>query len=167
MVDSQINPQGVVDQAILESFLTVPREKFVHPGQEGIAYCDEDLPLGDGRSLMEPCIHGKLLQSANLKPSDVVLDVGFCTGYSSAILSPLVSTVIAIESDKALIGDAEKLWEELGCANIAAYQANLREGLPEHGPYDLILFNGAIGLSRFNGTDHFITDGGVFFSRAT
>lgn len=144
MVDSQINPMGVVEPSILESFLSVPREKFVNPGQEGICYCDEDLPLGGGRYLMEPSVHARLLQHAGLRPDDVVLDIGCGTGYSAAILSPLVSTVIALESDPKNLEKAEKLWTELGCTNIAAYEGHLRDGLAEHAPFSLILFNGAI-----------------------
>ncbi len=144
MVDSQIHPLGVVDPRILESFSAIPREKFVNPGQEGIAYCDEDLPLGAGRFLMEPSVHARLLQHAAPRADDVVLDIGCGIGYSSAVLSSLVSTVIALENDQEALTRAESLWGELGCTNIAAYQGALREGLAEHAPFSLILFNGAV-----------------------
>ncbi len=144
MVDCQISPLGVVDRGVLDSFLTVPREKFAAPGQEGIAYCDEDLPLGGGRYLMEPSVHARLLQHAAPKPEDIVLEIGSGAGYSTAILSSLVSTVFALESDQGLLSRAESIWQDLEYTNIVSVQGSLRAGCPDHAPYSLIFFNGAI-----------------------
>ena len=62
MVESQIRPNKVTDFAILEAFLDVPRERFVPEAKRGIAYVDEDLPVGGGRYLMEPMVLGRFLQ---------------------------------------------------------------------------------------------------------
>lgn len=143
MVDCQIHTMGVVDEAILNAYRTVPRERFVLPGQEGIAYCDEDLPLGGGRFLMEPLVHARMVQAVKPRPDDVVLDIGTGTGYSAAIFSSLVTTVVATESHAALLKQAEKTWADLSCCNIAAFEGAADRGAPDHAPYSLVFLGGA------------------------
>ena len=144
MVDSQIHTMGVTDDALLEAYRTVPRELFVPEDRRGIAYCDEDFPLGGGRALMEPVTHARLLQSAQPKKSDLVLDVGGATGYSAAILSMVASHVVVVETDEALLNGADQIWRELGISNIAPLKTPLGDAHSAGGPFDLIVVNGAI-----------------------
>ncbi len=145
MVDSQIQTNGVVDPLLLQAFSTIPRELFVPEKLQGIAYQDDDLSIGQGRYLLEPAIHAKLVQAAKPVQEDVVLDIGSATGYSSAILSPLVTTVIAVESNKKQIDKAVRLWNKIGACNIVSIEASLAEGAPLHQPFSLIIVNGAVG----------------------
>jgi protein-L-isoaspartate(D-aspartate) O-methyltransferase len=146
MVDCQIYPGGVVDPALLDAFRTVPRDRFVMPGQEGIAHSDEDLPIGTGRWLMEPLTHARLLQAALPGPDDVVLDIGGATGYPAAILSRVVSRVVAVETSPALLSRAGELWKVLGYTNITAIAGPLGAGAPGQGPYTLIVLNGGAAV---------------------
>ncbi len=87
MVDSQLRTEGVTDYDILEVMGRVPRERFVPPGQEALAYLDADIPLksaegGAARYLMEAAPFARLLQLAEIEKTDVVLDVGAGSGYS-------------------------------------------------------------------------------------
>ena len=43
MVDSQIRPNKVIDDQVIEAFSTVPRELFVNRQMQEMAYNDEDL----------------------------------------------------------------------------------------------------------------------------
>lgn len=144
MVDSQIAPSGVSDAAILDSFLATPREVFVPQALQGICYRDSDLEITKGRYLLSPMVQAKLLQAAQVKPSDVVLDVGCMTGYSSAILSPLVTTVFAVDDDEALLSKAERFWKDVGAYNIVSSRGVLGEGIKDEPQYDLIIINGAV-----------------------
>lgn len=144
MVDSQIEPAGVTNAAVREAFSTVPREIFVPSELASIAYSDHDIEISTGRYLLSALTHSKLLQAAQPKSSDIVLDVACATGYSSAILSSLVTTVISIESDAALLSRAAKNWKELAACNIASVQGDITSGAAAHGPYDLIIINGAV-----------------------
>ncbi len=144
MVDSQIHTAGVISEPLLEAFRTVPREMFVPEQLRGVAYIDEDLPLGDGRYLMEPSVLARMLQAADLRPQDVVLNIGDDTGYSSAVLSLLVETVITVESQAALLDPARRCWAEFSYCNIAVIDGDLTEGCPEHAPYSLIFMKGAV-----------------------
>ena len=94
MVDSQIHTAGVVSAPVLEAFRSVPREMFVPENLRGRVYADEDLPLGGGHFLMEPSILARMIEAAQIRHDDVVLNIGDSTGYSSAILAELAKTVM-------------------------------------------------------------------------
>ena len=139
MVDSQLCTNRVTDEAVLAAMGAVPRELFVPPRLAGVAYVDEDLALGGGRYLMEPMVLARLLQAAEIAPSDIVLDVGCATGYSR-----LAATVVALERDSTLAKTAQGLFAKLGIDNVVLVEDDLRGGCPRHAPYDVILFQGAV-----------------------
>jgi protein-L-isoaspartate(D-aspartate) O-methyltransferase len=141
MVDSQIRPNKVSDPAIIEAMLSVPRERFVPAALRGIAYVDEDIPLGGGRYLMEPMVLGRLLQVAAIAQDDVVLDVGCGSGYASAVMARLARKIVALEEDSALARQAAALVAE---PRIAIVEGKLAAGWPSRAPYNVILLNGAV-----------------------
>src|SRR5438045_2737864 len=63
MIESQLRPNKVTDDRIIEAFSRLRRELFVPEHLRGVAYVDEDLPLGRGRYLMEPMVAARLLQA--------------------------------------------------------------------------------------------------------
>ncbi|MFC7332011.1 protein-L-isoaspartate O-methyltransferase family protein [Rhodocista pekingensis] len=144
MVEGQIRPNKVTDLRLVDAFLDVPRELFVPRTLRGIAYVDEDVPLGDGRYLMEPMVLGRLLQAAGIGTQDVVLDVGCGTGYSAAVIGRLAATVVAVESDATLAATAGRALREAGADNVLLMQGPLEQGWPAQQPYDVILIDGAV-----------------------
>lgn len=144
MVDGQIRPNRVTDERITEALLAVPRELFLPKALRGVAYIDEDIPIGGGRYLMEPVVFARLLQAAAIAPDDAVLDVGCGTGYSSAVLAQLASAVVALEVDADLVRRANANLAELGVDNVAVVEGDLHAGYAAQGPYDVIFVNGAV-----------------------
>lgn len=144
MVDSQVRPNKVTDQRVLDAFGNVPREQFVPKSSRGIAYVDEDISVGGGRYLVEPMILARLIQALTIRSSDLVLDVGCNTGYSSAILSRLANTVVALEQDSDLTATATAVLAELGADNAVVVEGQLVDGFPSQGPYQAILINGSV-----------------------
>jgi protein-L-isoaspartate(D-aspartate) O-methyltransferase len=144
MVESQIRPNKVSDPAILAAMLAVPRERFVPAALRGIAYVDEDVPLGGGRYLMEPMVLGRLLQAAAIAPGDVVLDVGCGSGYASAVMARLARDVVALEEDPVLARQAASLLGELAGPSVTVVEGKLAAGCPPRAPYDVILLNCAV-----------------------
>ena len=144
MVESQIRANKVIDDAVIDAFSSIPREHFVPKTMRDIAYIDEDLSLSGGRYVIEPMVMARLIQAADLKPSSSVLVVGTGSGYGAAILSKIVSSVIAIDSRAAMVQKAEQNLEKLEIGNVAVIQAKLQDGYLEESPYDAIFIEGAI-----------------------
>jgi protein-L-isoaspartate(D-aspartate) O-methyltransferase len=150
MVDGQLRTTDVTNAALQDAMLEVPREKFVSGRYAELAYIDEDIEVKaatqghPARYLMEPSPFAKLVQLAEVGPGDFVLDVGCTTGYSSAVLSLLASSVVALESDEGLAETATDTLSSLGYDNVAVVTGNLEEGCPSEAPFDVILVGGAV-----------------------
>jgi len=145
MVESQLRPNKVTDQAVLDAFLAVPRERFVPPALAATAYVDDDLPLGGRRFLMEPMVLARLLQLAQIGPDDAVLEIGAGTGYGTAIAARLARRVVGVESDATLAATATARLAELGLGNAAVVEGPLAQGWAARAPYQVVLFQGRVG----------------------
>lgn len=145
MVECQLKPDGVSDSKILDSYMTTPREMFVPDSKKDIAYIDEDL-IFDGRHfILSPSTHGLMVQALNIQEDEAVLDVGCCTGYSSAILSNLAKTVVATSNSRQAVETAKKNCEALDLYNVVFYyEENIEDCFPEYAPYTAIILNGAV-----------------------
>src|SRR5262249_36377812 len=128
MVESQLRPNKVMDPALLDALASVPRELFVPAPLRGVAYVDDDIPLGRGRFLMEPMILGRLLELASVRPSDVALVVGGGGGYGAAVLARIAGRVVVLESERELAQQAGQTLQGLGVANAALVEGPLAEG---------------------------------------
>jgi protein-L-isoaspartate(D-aspartate) O-methyltransferase len=144
MVESQLRTNKVTDEAVLDAFLAVPRERFVPESLAGIAYCDEDIPLGGGRYLTEPMVLARLLQLAAIGTGDGVLEIGAGTGYGTALLARLAARVAAVENDPRLVAIARARLEEVRLANVTLLQGRLEDGHPAGAPYEVIVIEGAV-----------------------
>jgi protein-L-isoaspartate(D-aspartate) O-methyltransferase len=147
MLDGQVRASDVTDHRVLDAMLTVPREAFVPAGKEGMAYLDLDLDVaasgGAPRFLLTPMLTGKLLQAAEIKPTDTVMVVGCATGYAAALAAKLAKTVTATEADPAVQAHAKDLASKLALANVTIKMAAPALGDPADGRFDVILLNGA------------------------
>jgi protein-L-isoaspartate(D-aspartate) O-methyltransferase len=134
----------VTNEAVLAAMGTLPREQFVPEAQRPVAYVDEDLTIAPGRCIMEPLILARLVQAAAPARDDVCLVVGAGTGYSAAVMAGLCDTVFALESDTALAASTSALLSDLVLDNIVIVEGALADGLPDQGPYDVIMVNGGM-----------------------
>ncbi len=149
MVDGQLRTTDVTNPALLDAMGTVPREAFVPANLKTLAYIDEDIvissPASDQvRYLTEPSPFAKLVQLAEITPDSVVLDIGCGTGYSSAVLSMLAGSVIAIECDSELASSAASTLVDLGYDSVAVVEGALPAGYAAEAPYDAIILNGSV-----------------------
>lgn len=145
MIESQLRTNKVTDPRLLKAMAEVSREAFLPERLRGIAYVDEDIPLGDGRFLMEPMVFARLVQAAGILPSDVVLELGAGCGYATAVLARLASTVVALESNAGMAAAASRTLHAQGVDNAIVVEGDLLSGHPAQAPYDAIVFSGAIG----------------------
>ena len=144
MVDTQIRPSDVTKFPIIDSFLSVPREKFVPDGKREAAYIGENLQIGQSRVILDPRTLAKLLEALDVQKDELVLDIGTGLGYSSAVISLIAEVVIAVEEDSSLASEAEEILSEIGADNVVVQVSKLKDGAPEHGPYDVIILQGGV-----------------------
>jgi protein-L-isoaspartate(D-aspartate) O-methyltransferase len=145
MVDCQIRTSDVTDLRVLAALLAVERERFVPAARKPIAYLDRDVAVNESppRALLKPMVLGKLLQAAAIAETDRVLDVGCATGYSSAVLGKLATSVVALEEDAPLAARATETLASCGAGNVTVASGPLVAGWPTGAPYDVILLQGA------------------------
>lgn len=148
MVDSQLRTNDVTDRAVLAAMAATPREAFVPAARRALAYLDRDIELNSsdagGRALLKPMVMAKLIQLAEIKPDHVVLDIGCGTGYSTAILSRMAGSVVALESDAELAAEASERLLAIEASNAAVVTGPLEAGLAKEGPFDAIVIEGAV-----------------------
>ncbi len=147
MVDGQVRPSDVTDLRLIGAMQDVPRERFVPPAFAQLAYLDLDVPVNapgaNQRHLLKPMVLAKLIHAADIRATDIALDVGCATGYSSAVLARLAGSVVALEEDDALARYADEALSSTGTASVTVVVGPLAAGWPSQAPFDVILINGS------------------------
>jgi protein-L-isoaspartate(D-aspartate) O-methyltransferase len=146
MVEGQVRPSDVTRADIIEAMREIPREPFAPRALRSLAYADIALELAPGRRMLEPRTFAKLLSAAELRPGDLVLDVGCASGYSAAVIARLAAYVVAVEENEALAAQAEARFEAMEVANVALERRPLASGAPEAGPYEAIIVEGGVEI---------------------
>lgn len=118
MVEQQIRPWDVLDFELLDVLNEIPREYFVLPEQQNIAYTDCALKLANGGYMLEPKTIARLIQGLSLSGHERVLEVGTGSGYATAILAKLADTVITFDTDATQQQAAQNHLAQLGLENI-------------------------------------------------
>src|SRR5687768_2907722 len=102
----QLESRGINDPRVLAAMRAVPRERFVPPDLQRLAYEDGALPIGRGQTISQPYIVAVMTQALALAANDdgrpKVLDVGTGSGYQAAVLAQMGAHVISIEREPAL-----------------------------------------------------------------
>lgn len=150
MVEGQLRTRDVTNVPVVNAFREIPRELFVPEARRSLSYIDEDLEVfapvdnAPARYLIEPAVFARLLQLGAIKSSDLVLDVGCATGYSTAIISRIASFVVGLEANADLAATASATLAELDCGNASVQVGDLEAGHAAQGPYDLIVLQGSV-----------------------
>jgi protein-L-isoaspartate(D-aspartate) O-methyltransferase len=144
MIESQIRPNKVTDERVIDAFAKVRRELFVPEPLRGVAYIDEDLPLGGGRYLMAPMIVARLLQTAGIDRKETAMVVGAGVGYEAALAALLGRNVVALEDNAELARAGRAALVEHRIASVAYVEEPLAAGHKARAPYDVILFAGSV-----------------------
>ncbi len=159
MLESQIRTNDVTDLRIQAAFRAVPRECFVPKAKMALSYSDQHIDLGQGRFMLRPRDFAKMLETADIAETDIVLSIGCGRGYCTAIMCQLAETVIAIEETDEIVAKATALLDRCDTTNAAVIKGDFRVGAPEHGPFDVIFVSGAVSCVPKSWTDQ-LTDGG-------
>jgi protein-L-isoaspartate(D-aspartate) O-methyltransferase len=138
MVD-EVAARGVTDARVLAAMRKVPRHRFVEEALRDRAYGDYPLPIGEGQTISQPFMVGRMTELLRLNGREKVLDVGTGSGYQAAVLGQCATRVCTVERLPRLAARARQKLEELGYSNVWGRTANGTFGWPDEAPFDRIL----------------------------
>jgi len=139
MVSRHLRARGIEGPLLLAAMSAVPREAFVPEHLQEFSYEDSALPIEAGQTISQPYIVARMLELAEIKPGDKVLEVGAGSGYAAAVMSRMANKVFAIERHEELARLARARLRRLGYANVEIVIADGTKGLPEEAPLQAIV----------------------------
>ena len=116
LIDNLIQQGWLKTPRIINAFKKIKREDFLPEDMKNLAELNEALPIGFGQTISQPLVVAFMLEQLNPQPGNKILDVGSCSGWTSALLSEIVGPkgkVMAIEIIPEL--------KEFGEKNTAKY----------------------------------------------
>jgi protein-L-isoaspartate(D-aspartate) O-methyltransferase len=143
MVESQLRQRGIRDERLLAAMSKVPRHEFVSQQNWNEAYADHPIPIAEKQTTSQPYMIAAMIQAAEIKPEDRVLEIGAGSGYQTALLAELASQVFAVERYASLAETAQKTLERLGYRNAKIVTGDGSLGLMESAPFDAIIVSAA------------------------
>ena len=143
MVEEQLHHRGIYDPRVLAAMEKVPRHEFVSPGNWPEAYADRPVAIAEQQTTSQPYMIASMLQAAEIKPTDRVLEIGAGSGYQTAVLAELAREVFGIERYSTLTEEARQVLDRLGYKNVTLVTGDGTLGLPEFAPYDVIIVSAA------------------------
>ena len=151
MIEQQIRPWEVLDQAVLSLQGTVRREDFCPPAKRALAFVDTQVPLLEGDALgpcmLEPKVEARLLQELQLQRHERVLEIGAGSGFMAALLAHRTMQVFTLECHPALVQMARDNLQRNGVMGAQVLQVSAEEGargLPAEAPFDAIVLSGSV-----------------------
>lgn len=144
MVDTQVRPNDVAKYNVIAAMLEIPREEFVPDSRRDVAYVGENIEIARGRVLLEPRTIAKMIDTLDLQPTELVLNLAAGYGYAAAVLGRLAQAVVAVEEDAEMAAEATRRLAGIGADNVAVVQGPLAAGHKAEAPYDAILIEGGI-----------------------
>lgn len=138
-----LHREGIEDERILTAMQRVPRHFFFEKAFVEKAYENIAFPIGEDQTISQPYTVAYQTQLLQIKPGDVVLEIGTGSGYQAAILATLGAKVVTIERNRKLHEHAKKLLVEMGYNNIIHLFGDGYEGSPNLAPFNGILVTAA------------------------
>jgi protein-L-isoaspartate(D-aspartate) O-methyltransferase len=138
-----LRDKGIHDLGVLHAIATVPRHRFVPDSMRHRAYEDVPLPIGAGQTISQPYVHARSLELLRLSQNDRVLEVGAGSGYQTALLAALASTVLAVERVPELAKAAREALENVGVNNATVVVGDGTLGWRAYAPFDAIVVSAA------------------------
>ncbi|MDD5093524.1 MAG: protein-L-isoaspartate(D-aspartate) O-methyltransferase [Dehalococcoidia bacterium] len=129
----------IKDEKVISAMERVPRELFLPPDTQHLAYENMPLPIAEGQTISQPFIVALMTEALDLRGEERVLEVGTGSGYQTAILAELAGWVVSVERRQRLLESASRTLGRLGYTNIELHPAQETLGWPEGAPYDGII----------------------------
>jgi len=149
LINNLIKEGWLKTPRIIRAFQEINRADFLTEDIKNSAELNSALPIGYGQTISQPLVVAFMLELLEPKEGDKILDIGFGSGWTSALLAAIVGQggrVIAIEIISEL--------KEFGEKNISKYNfikkgivecfyADGTKGYQKEAPFDKILCSAA------------------------
>jgi protein-L-isoaspartate(D-aspartate) O-methyltransferase len=135
-----------LDERVLRAMAKVPRHEFVPIEVQQYAYLNRPIPIGFDKTISQPLMVAVMTDLLELKPDDMVLDIGTGLGYQAAVLAELAGKVYSVEIIDELAQRAIRRLKQQGYTNVEVRIGNGYAGWPEHAPFDKVMVTAAPDL---------------------
>lgn len=144
MIENQVRPWEVLDPRVLDVLSAVRREDFVPARYRNLAFADTALPLGHGEVMMKPIIEGRVLQALDLHADDRVLEIGTGSGFLTACLARLSTSVVSVEVHADFAESARARIDASGAKNVRIEVADAVREFDIGERFDAVVVTGAV-----------------------
>lgn len=140
----QIKLLGITNQTVLNAISSVPRHLFVDQILAHKAYENTALPIGQGQTISQPYIVGKMTQMlVEHGVTTNVLEIGTGSGYQAAILGRVFEKVHSVERIRQLQFNAKRKLQQLDIYNVQMKHGDGWQGWHSKAPFDAIIVTAA------------------------
>ena len=155
MIEQQIRPWDVLDQAVLDTLQSLKREDFVPLAHRALAFSDTEIAITSagtsrGEIMLAPKVEARILQELEVGKSDDVLEIGAGSGFMAALLGKQARHVLSLEINPALVAIAQKNITAAGLRNVEIAQGDgsrlFELSASESQTYDVIVLSGSIAI---------------------
>ena len=138
--------KAALDDRVLSAMAKVPRHEFVPLEVQPYAYLNRPLPIGFDKTISQPLMVAVMTDLLEVKPDDVILEIGTGLGYQAAMLAELGGKVYTVEIIDELAQRAVQRLKREGYTNIEVRVGNGYFGWPEHAPFEKMIVTAAPDL---------------------
>jgi protein-L-isoaspartate(D-aspartate) O-methyltransferase len=163
MIKQQIRTSGIVDDNLLATLASVPREAFVPAPYYNMAYADMNIPLTHEQCMLSPTLEAKILQAVAIQPHERVLEIGTGTGYFTTLLAKLATHVVSVDYFEDFIEIANENISQFQINNVSLHVGNGSQGWEPHKNFDVIIITGALPFLP-QAFEQQLTQGGRIFA---
>ena len=140
---TDLKQKNFTNTTVLKYLQKIPREIFVGKKYVDICYNNIPLPIDCNQTTSQPLVIVNMIDSLNVKKTDLVLEIGTGTGYQTALLSYLCKHVFTIEIFEKLINQASINHAKLNLKNISYLLGDGSNGWNKPILFDSIIISAA------------------------
>lgn len=139
-----LKEKGIINDVVLTAISKVPRHLFLDSSFELHAYQNKAFPIGANQTISHPFTVAFQTELLQLKPEDLVLEIGTGCGYQTAILLEMKMKVYTIERQLELFKKTKLFLPKLNYNAKQLIFGDGYKGLAEYAPYNGIIVTAGV-----------------------
>lgn len=132
-----------IDERVIGAFERVDRSDFVPADKAADAYGDRPVGLPEGQTTSQPSLIARMIEAADPRPGEKVLEVGTGYGFQTALLAQLTDRVVSIERSEVLARAARANLARAGIRNAVVIVGDGWRGVEREAPFGSIVVSAA------------------------